>query len=162
MLTLALCLVSCSTPKQVTRHKEERTVNKDVQTHLDSLVRSIAETQFESLMNELEQVETDIILYDTDKPVDDSTGLPPVKAVVSQKVKREGTKTETATQQVRTETEVEHQVTDKTVEDVAVSVDVEEKPSWWETFKKHLMHIALIPVIFLAIWILYKLIKLLL
>lgn len=162
MLTIALCLVSCSTQKQVTRHEEERTVNKDIQTQLDSLVRSIAETQFERLINTIEQVDTDIILYDTDKPVNDSTGLPPVKAVVNQKVKREDVKAETVLQQVQTETEVEKQVIDKTVEDILLSVEAEEKPSWWETFKQHLMRIALIPVIFLALWILYKLIKLLL
>ena len=64
-------------------------INKDVRAQVDSLARLAIEEQTERLLNTLEEQETTLILFDTDKPPTDSTGLPPVKAIARQEVKRE-------------------------------------------------------------------------
>ncbi len=153
--------MSCSTPRQVIRSEQTREVNKDVQSQLDSLVRSTMREEMERVLNSITETETDLIVFDTDKPVNDSTGLPPVKAVVRQRAKTEQTETETGKQLVQVETEVTQVTEDHSTEQTATAVEEEQKASWWETLKQQLMRILLIPVLFIALWVLYKLIKLL-
>ena len=48
---------------------------------------------------------------------------------------------------------------DKSVEETATTVEVEEKASWWDILKQRIMYILLIPVLIIALWATYKLIK---
>lgn len=105
-------------------------INKDIQTEIDSLARLAIEEHAERLLSSLEEKQTTIILFDTDKPVNDSTGLPPVKTIVSQETKREEKKQENRQCQVQSETELKEETIDKSVEETATTVEVEEKASW--------------------------------
>lgn len=143
-------------------HTEQaREVNKDVQSQLDSMVRATMQAEMERVLNSITETETDLIVFDTDKPVNDSTGLPPVKAVVRQRAKAEQRETETGRQQAQVETQVVQTTEDHSTEQTATVVEEEQKTSWWDTLKQQLMRILLIPVLIVALWVLYKLIKLL-
>ena len=160
-LTSALFLVSCSSQKQLSRTETDSVVNKDIQVQVDSLARLAIDEQTENLLNSLEEKTTTLILFDTDKPVDDITGLPPVKAIARQEAKREESKQENRQSQVQSETELKEETIDKSVEETATAVEVEQKASWWDTFKQRIMYILLIPVLIIALWAMYKLFKIL-
>lgn len=160
-LTSALFLVSCSSQKQLSRTETDCVVNKDIQVQVDSLARLAIDEQTENLLNSLEEKTTTLILFDTDKPVDDITGLPPVKAIARQEAKREESKQENRQSQVQSETELKEETIDKSVEETATAVEVEQKASWWDTFKQRIIYILLIPVLIIALWAMYKLFKIL-
>lgn len=128
---------------------------------VDSLARLAIDEQTENLLNSLEEKTTTLILFDTDKPVDDITGLPPVKAIARQEAKREESKQENRQSQVQSETELKEKTIDKSVEETATAVEVEQKASWWDTFKQRIIYILLIPVLIIALWAMYKLFKIL-
>lgn len=151
--------MSCSSQKQLSRVETDSVINKDIQTEIDSLARLAIEEHAERLLSSLEEKQTTIILFDTDKPVNDSTGLPPVKTIVSQETKREEKKQENRQCQVQSETELKEETIDKSVEETATTVEVEEKTSWWDILKQRIMYILLIPVLIIALWATYKLIK---
>lgn len=136
-------------------------INKDIRAQVDSLARLAIEEQAERLLNTLEELETTLILFDTDKPPTDSTGLPPVKAIARQEVKREEKRQEKQQRQVQSETELKEETTDNSVEETTSAVEVEQKASGWDTFKERIMYILLIPVLIIALWATYKLIKIL-
>lgn len=160
-LTSVLFLVSCSSQKQLSRTETDSVINKDVRAQVDSLSRLAIEEQAERLLNTLEEQKTTLILFDTDKPPTDSTGLPPVKAIARQEVKRVEKRQEKQQRQVQSETELKEDTTDKSVEQTATAVEVEQKASWWDIFKQRIMYILLIPVLIIALWVTYKLIKIL-
>ena len=158
-LTSALFLVSCSSQKQLSRTETDSVVNKDIQVQVDSLARLAIDEQTECLLNSLEEKTTTLILFDTDKPVNDSTGLPPVKAIARQEAKREESRQENKQSLAQSETELKEETIDKSVEETATAVEVEQKASWWDIFKQRIMYILLIPVLIIALWATYKLIK---
>ncbi len=125
------------------------------------MVRATMQAEMERVLNCITETETDLIVFDTDKPVNDSTGLPPVKAVVRQRAKTEQQETETGRQQTQVETEVVQTTEDHSTEQTTTATEEEQKASWWETLKQQLARIMLIPVLIVALWVLYKLIKLL-
>ena len=153
--------MSCSTPRQLAKSDQESQVNKDLQSRVDSITQSIVETNINELLEKIEQIETEIVVFDTDKPLVDSTGLPPVKVIVKQTASTEEKQTTTQQQAQDSETKVEKETSDQSVEKETVKTKVQEKTSWWETFKQHLMRILLIPIIFFVIWVVYKAVKLL-
>lgn len=123
------------------------------------MARFAIEEQAERLLNSQEEKITTIVHFDTDKPVIDSTGLPPVKTIITQETKREEQRQEKQQSQVQSETEQKQETIDKSVEETATAVEVEEKASWWDTLKQRIMYILLIPVLIIALWATYKLIK---
>lgn len=125
------------------------------------MARLATEEQAERLLNSLEERKTTIIHFDTDKPANDSTGLPPVKTIVTQETKREEQRQEKRQSQVQSETEQKQETIDKSIEETATIVEVEEKASWWDILKQRIMYILLIPVLIIALWATYKLIKIL-
>lgn len=125
------------------------------------MARLAIEGQAEGLLNREEEKETTIIHFDTDKPVNDSTRLPPVKTIVTQKTKREEQRHEKWQSQVQSETEQKQETIDKSIEETATAVEIEQKASWWDIFKQHIMYVLLIPVLIIALWAMYKLIKIL-
>ena len=125
------------------------------------MARLAIEEQAERLLNSLEEMKTTIVHFDTDKPTNDSTGLPPVKTIVTQETKREEQRQEKRQSQVQSETEQKQETIDKSIEETATVVEVEEKASWWDTFKQRIMYILLIPLLIIALWATYKLIKIL-
>ena len=153
--------MSCSTPRQLAKSDQESQVNKDLQSRVDSITQSIVETNINELLEKIEQIETEIVVFDTDKPLVDSTGLPPVKVIVKQTASTEEKQTTTQQQAQDSETKVEKEISDQSVEKETVKTKVQEKTSWWETFKQHLMRILLMPIIFCVIWVVYKAVKLL-
>lgn len=158
-LTSVLCLVSCSSQKQLSRTETDRVINKDVREQIDSLARLAIQEQAERLLNTLEEQETTLILFDTDKPPVDSTGMPPVKAIARQEVKREEQRQEKQQRQVQSETEQKEETIDKSVEETATTVEVEEAASWWVKFHECLGWILTISVMIILIYGLYELIK---
>lgn len=136
-------------------------VNKNIQQQVDSLARLAIDEQAERLFSFLEDSRTTLILFDTDKPTNDSTGLPPVKAVVHNDTKREGTNKECLQKAIESDSEVKKTTTDKSVEERSSAVEVEEKASWWDILKQHIIYILLIPVLIIALWATYKIIKIL-
>jgi hypothetical protein len=135
----------------VTKVATQGVVNKNIQQQVDSLARLAIDEQAEHLLNSLEEKQTTLIFFDTDKSPDDSSGLPPIKAIAHQEVKREEQKIEKQQNQVQSEIELK--------EETATTVEVEEKASWWDILKQHIMYILLIPVLIIALWATYKLIK---
>lgn len=125
------------------------------------MARLAIEEQAERLLNSLEEKKTTIVHFDTDKPANDSTGLPPVKTIVTQETKREEQRQEKRQSQVQSETEQKQETIDKSIEETATAVEVEEKASWWDILKQRIMYILLIPVLIIALWATYKLIKIL-
>ena len=126
---------------------------------VDSLARLAIDEQTECLLNSLEEKTTTLLLFDTGKPVNDSTGLPPVKAIARQEAKREESRQENKQSLAQSETELKEETIDKSVEETATAVEVEQKASWWDIFKQRIMYILLIPVLIIALWATYKLIK---
>ena len=148
--------MSCSSQKQLSRIETDSVINKDVREQIDSLARLAIEEQAERLLNTLEEKKTTVVHFDTDKPTDDSTGLPPVKTIVTQETKREEQRQEKRQSQVYSETGQKQETIDKSIEETATAVEVE---SWWDTFKQRIMYILLIPLLIIALWATYKLIK---
>ncbi len=135
--------------------------NKDVRSQLDSLVRATMKAEIGRVLNSITKTETDLIVFDTGKPVNDSTGLPPVKAVVRQRAKTEQQETETGKQQAQVETKVVQTAEEQGTEQTATVSEERQKVSWRETLKQQIMRILFVPVLIIALWVLYKLIKLL-
>ncbi len=123
------------------------------------MARLAIEEHAERLLSSLEEKQTTIIHFDTDKPVNDSTGLPPVKTIVSQETKREEVERLDTRMEVQSKTELKEETIDKSVEETATTVEVEEKGSWRVKFHECLGWILTIPVMIILIYGLYKLIK---
>ncbi|MGM9818856.1 MAG: hypothetical protein ACI30B_07750 [Paludibacteraceae bacterium] len=117
------------------------------------------EEQAERLSRFLEESTTTLILFDTEKPTDEGTGLPPVKAVVTNDSRREGTSKECSQKATESDSEVEKTTTDKSVEERSSAVEMEQKASWWDALKQCLMYLLLILLLIIALWATYKLTK---
>lgn len=158
-LTSVLFLVSCSSQKQVTKVATQGVVNKNIQQQVDSLARLAIDEQAERLFSFLEDSRTTLILFDTDKPTNDSTGLPPVKAVVHNDTKREGTNKECLQKAIESDSEVKKTTTDKSVEERSSAVEVEQKPNWWSSFWQRFVYVLFFLILIIALVATYKLIK---
>lgn len=145
----------------MSRTETASVTNKDIQTKIDSLARIAIEEHAERLLSRLEETQTTILLFDTDKPADDSTKLPPVKTIVSQQTKRKEKRQENSQRQVESETELQEETNDKSIEETNQSEEVEETASLWNNLRQHITYILLIPVLIIALWAIYKLIKIL-
>ena len=98
-------------------------------------------------------------MFDTDKPPVDSTGLPPVKAVLRTQTKQTRQSQEKATVQAETDVQMESETADRTTE-VSQTEQVEEKkPSGGINILRLSVGVLFLAVAVFAIWIFYKRIK---
>lgn len=106
-----------------------------------------------------EDRETTLILFDSDKPATDSTGLPLVKAIVQQRTSRKtGASLDThCSTQSETVKSLESQKQEESA--LNITTEEEEKAGWWDKIKEWIFWILLIPALIIAIWRIYKLIK---
>lgn len=95
------------------RNEAQTLVDKNAQAHFDSLARAEVALMLERLTVSEGETVTDLVVYDTDKPAADSTGLPPVKAVPHKEHRQKQQSRETAQAEIQTEV----QVTADTAED---------------------------------------------
>ena len=95
-LATALFLVSCSPQKRLMRAEVQTQINESVKAHFDSLVRAQVAMMLERLTVSEGETVTDLVVYDTDKPAADSTGLPSVKAVLHKEHRQKQQSRETA------------------------------------------------------------------
>lgn len=157
LFSLAL-LLSCATTKH-TAGIVQTEVHTDVQTHFDSLVQARVAAQLERLAVMDGETVTDLVVFDTDKPPADSTGLPPVNAVLRTQTKQTRQSQEKATVQAETDVQVESETTDRTTE-VSQTEQVEEKkPSAGIGVLRLSVGVLLLAVAVFAIWIFYQRIK---
>lgn len=123
------------------------------------MARAEIQAEVERIFSTVINMETDVIVFDTDKPVNDSSGLPPVKAVAHQQVKTKQSEKQIRKQQETRLTEVSQQVEDHSMEQVTTEQTVKDTGTWWDSFKSRLLYILLIPVFIIALWGGYKFYK---
>ena len=151
--------MSCSPPKRLTRAEVQTRIDESAQAHFDSLVRAEVTLMLERLTVSEGETVTDLVVYDTDKPAADSTGLPPVKAVLHKEHRQKRQSRETAQADVQTQA----QVAADTVEDSTRQSDSvqtsEQKPGAGTGILRLGAGMFLMAVSVLAIRIFYKRIK---
>lgn len=101
MLTSALCLVSCGTTKEATTTQKAQsntavaaatdsvgvttTATQDIiKAQVDSLFEAAFKHKFENEREASVEQTLHLLLFDTTQPADTTTGLPPVKAALTQ------------------------------------------------------------------------------
>lgn len=151
--------MSCSPPKRLTRAEVQTRIDESAQAHFDSLVRAEVTLMLERLTVSEGETVTDLVVYDTDKPAADSTGLPPVKAVLHKEHRQKRQSRETAQADVQTQA----QVTADTAEDSTRQSDSvqtsEQKPGAGTGILRLGAGMFSLAVSVLAIRIFYKRIK---
>lgn len=158
LFSLALLLCSCATTKR-TSNTGQSTIDKDVQARLDSLLHSQVAAQLERLAVMEGEAVTDLIVFDTDKPPADSTGLPPVKAILRKQTSQRQRSQEKAAVHAETDVQVSAETADRSME-VSQTAQVEEKkPSAGMGVLRLGIGALLLAVSAFAIWIFYKRIK---
>ena len=141
------------------RAEAQTRINESAQAHFDSLVRAQVALMLERLTVSEGETVTDLVVYDTDKPAADSTGLPPVKAVLHREHRQKRQSRETAQSEIQTEAQV---TADRAGESTRQSDSVqtsEQKPSAGTGILRLGMGMFLLAVSVFAIWIFYKRIK---
>ena len=139
------------------RTERDYVINKDVHAVMDSMVRQTIEEQTNRLISSLHSEETVIVLFDTDKPVADTTGMPPIKAIVWNTAKQEEQVEESTQKHIQGEQEVHEKHEDKSIVEQNETSEIEQKESWWDALTRYVMDMLMIPVMFVALWIVYKL-----
>lgn len=130
-------------------------INKAVQAKIDNISSLEVEEEVASLLNSQKGQKTTIIHFDSDKPANDSTGLPPVKTIITQETKHEEQRQKNRQSQLQSEAEHRQATIYKRCEAHAQYVEVEE-PTLWERLKQGIANIALIPALIFALWAIYK------
>jgi len=159
LFSLALLLCGCATTKHTAKSTVQTETNKDISAHLDSLVREQVAMQFERMAAMTAESITDAVIFDTDKPPVDSTGLPPVKAVLRTQTKQTQQSQEKAAVETTTDVQVEAETTDRSMETSQSEQVEEKKPSAGMGFFRLGTGIFLLAVSVFAFWIFYKRIK---
>ena len=133
-------------------------INKDVQARLDSLVRSQAAAQLDRASEAAGESVTEVIVFDTDKPAD-STGLPPVRAVLRKQTKQTQRREEKAAVQAEEKVQVVQETTDRSTEVNRTGQVEEKKPAAGAGILRTGIGALLLAVSILTIRIFYKRIK---
>ena len=122
-----------------------------MRSHLAAQLDRVSETVGESV--------TEIIVFDTDKPPADSTGLPPVKAVLRKQAKQAQRSQEKAAVQAEEDVQVAAETTDRSTEESQTEQVEEKKPSAGTGVLRTGIGALLLAVAVFAIWIFYNRIK---
>lgn len=158
-LATALFLASCSPQKRLTRAEVQTRINESAQAHFDSLVLSQAALTLERLTVSEGETVTDLVVYDTDKPAADSTGLPPVKAVLHKEHRQKRQSRETTQADVQTEAQVTADMAEDSTQQSDSVQASEQKTSAGTGILRLGTGTFLLAVSVFAIWIFYKRIK---
>lgn len=102
---------------------------------------------------------TDLVVFDTDKPPADSTGLPPVKAVLHKEHRQKQQTQEVAKADVQTEERVTSDTAEENARQSESLQTTEQKPSAVTGVFRFGVGMFLLAVSVFAIWIFYKRIK---
>lgn len=137
----------------------ETAVNKDVKTDVDSMSQQVIAEQVNRMLSRVEDIETTLIVFDSDKPITDSTGFPPVKAFTRQKSKRTVEGRDDRQKTIEGKEELQKSITDNSVEESSTKIEVTEKATLWDKIKEWIFCMLLIPALIIAIGLIYKLIK---
>lgn len=151
--------MSCSPQKRLTRTEVQTRINESAQAHLDSLVSTQVAMTLERLASSEGETVTDLVVYDTDKPPADSTGLPPVKAVLHKEHRQKQQSKEASKADVRTEARVTSGTAEENVRQSESVETTEQKPSAGTGVLRFGVGMFLLAVSAFAIWIFYKRIK---
>lgn len=158
LFSLAFIMCSCASTKRVTS-TEQADIHKDVQAHLDSLVQQQVAAQLDRVVEAVGETVTEVIVFDTEKPATNSTGLPPVKAIVHRQTKQTQRSQAKAAVQAETQVQATSATTDRTTEAVRSEQAEEKKPSAGTGVLRTGIGALLLAVAVFAIWIFYKRIK---
>ncbi len=150
--------LSCATVKHAASTECIET-NRDVRTHIDSVVQSQVAAQIERLAVIEGETVTDIIMFDTSKPPADSTGLPPVKALLRKQTRHASRSREQVATQMGTDVRVETETTDHSTEVSQTEQIEEKKPSVGMGVLRLGAGVLLLAVVVFAVWVFYKRIK---
>lgn len=151
--------MSCSPPKRLTRAEVQTRIDESAQAHFDSLVRAEVTLMLERLTVSEGETVTDLVVYDTDKPPADSTGLPPVKAVLHKEHRQKRQSRETAQADVQTQAQVAADTAEDSTRQSDSVQTSEQKPGAGTGILRLGAGMFLMAVSVLAIRIFYKRIK---
>ncbi len=151
--------MSCSPPKRLTRAEVQTRIDESAQAHFDSLVRAEVTLMLERLTVSEGETVTDLVVYDTDKPAADSTGLPPVKAVLHKEHRQKQQSRETAQADVQTQAQVAADTAEDSTRQSDSVQTSEQKPGAGTGILRLGAGMFLMAVSVLAIRIFYKRIK---
>lgn len=151
--------MSCSPPKRLTRAEVQTRIDESAQAHFDSLVRAEVTLMLERLTVSEGETVTDLVVYDTDKPAADSTGLPPVKAVLHKEHRQKRQSRETAQADVQTQAQVAADTAEDSTRQSDSVQTSEQKPGAGTGILRLGAGMFLMAVSVLAIRIFYKRIK---
>jgi len=162
MLTIALLAVSCKSTKMTTATNQTTTVSSEVKQHIDSVANEAVTAQLERMVAQTTAQTTDLLLFDTDKPADPETHLPPLKAVMRQQATTDTKQQEHAT------THTEAQQSKQTVTDVqmqgkghweqeAATVEATSVSKWTDGLMGTLGAVTGLVLTLIAIYVILKL-----
>lgn len=151
--------MSCSPPKRLTRAEVQTRIDESAQAHFDSLVRAEVTLMLERLTVSEGETVTDLVVYDTDKPAADSTGLPPVKAVLHKEHRQKQQSRETAQADVQTQAQVAADTAENSTQQADSVQTSEQKPGAGTGILRLGAGMFSLAVSVLAIRIFYKRIK---
>lgn len=151
--------MSCSPPKRLTRAEVQTRIDESAQAHFDSLVRAEVTLMLERLTVSEGETVTDLVVYDTDKPAADSTGLPPVKAVLHKEHRQKRQSRETAQADVQTQAQVAADTAENSTQQSDSVQTSEQKPGAGTGILRLGAGMFSLAVSVLAIRIFYKRIK---
>ena len=134
-------------------------IDEQAKAHFDSLVHAQVVLMLERLTVSEGETVTDLVVYDTDKPPVDSTGLPPVKAVLHQEQRQKRQSRETAQADVQTEVRATADTTEDSTWQSDSAETSEQKPSAGTGILRFGTGMFLLAVSVFALWIFYKRIK---
>lgn len=110
------------------RAEVQTRIEESARARFDSLARAELVLMLERLSVSEGETVTDLVVYDTDKPAADSTGLPPVKAVLHKEQRQKRQSRETAQADVRTEARVTAEETGQSARQSEGTLVSEQKP----------------------------------
>jgi hypothetical protein len=126
---------------------------------MDSTVQMEATLQVERQADVFGQMEVELILFDTDKPVDAETGKLPLKAVLRKRTKQTDRSREQQQGQTRVDTQVNTELTAKSGTQMQANRKEERKPPDGSGMLRFGIGAILIVIAAVGGWRVYKRIK---
>lgn len=160
LLLLSVVLVGCRTPKdtmvQIEQNEDTKKIN-DIELNIDNQLNEAISQAVQKALSEKLQVKLQEIEYDTDKPVDPSTGKPPVKKETNIDLTKE---TEATSQELNEQQKKEatrSKLTDKSKEDTKTKIKKKDETKaalkWWQ---KGFIALGVVCFISVVVWIIFK------
>lgn len=142
-------------------HAAEQTqINERTQAHRDSLVHAQVAGMLERLSVGACETVTDWVVYDTDKPAAEHTGLPPVKSVLHKEYRQREQSHATVQGNISTAAQVRFDTVAESTQQRAIMRTLAQKPRALTGMLWLGIGLFVLAVCVLAIWIFYKRLKL--